>query len=400
MLPPRRRDCRSQGGPGHRPVLRGRRAARRTAARSAAGCADGPAAGRPAIGRAPLIADTPGPLSPGAPAPRFVTRRAADARATEVAPGLWCLRLPLRFVAPRSVNAYLFALDRGFCLVDCGTSLAPGWDALAYALEQAGVSPEQITLLVCTHLHADHAGLTAEVIARTGCEFARGEGPPSADHVLRDPAVPFEQRRRLGVREGIPLDELTPWIEPEPEDDLDYPRLTPDRLLHDGDVIDSRIGAWTVVPAPGHSSAQILLYNASRRWLIMADLAYEGGEPFFEYGHRPDPYADHIGSLNRALELEVELAFAGHGRVVESPARRLRIAHDAAVRSCARVGDALSSQPRTAHDLALQLLGDRHDWGERQSMLSVVLCVCEHLEGAGRVRAEIGADGVRRWRAS
>jgi glyoxylase-like metal-dependent hydrolase (beta-lactamase superfamily II) len=329
---------------------------------------------------------------------RWTVRRATDARAYELAEGLWCLRLPLRFVAPRSVNAYLIPLADGYCLVDCGTSLEPGWSALEHALDLAGVAPHELSLLICTHLHADHAGLAAEVVARTGCEFARGVGPATPDHRLRDPHVPLDERRRIALREGIPETELDEWVAPEPEDDLDYPRLIPDRVLVAGDDVDSRLGAWTVVPAPGHSPTQIVLHNRGRRWLIMADLAYDVNEPFLEYGGSPDPYSEHLASIDRALELDSALAFPGHGRVVESPRHRLRVARAAAQTTRARVLAALSDQPRTTYDLALELLGPRDDWGERQSMISVVLCLSEHLEAHGLAHGEIGADGIRRFR--
>ena len=60
--------------------------------------------------------------------------------------------------------------------------------------------------------------------------------------------------------------------------------------------------------------------------------------------------------------------------------------------------DALSDQPRTAYELALELLGPRDDPGERQSMISVVLCLGEHLEAHGIARSEIGPDEIRRFR--
>jgi glyoxylase-like metal-dependent hydrolase (beta-lactamase superfamily II) len=352
------------------------------------------------VGSADAIPGARTPAGPGSALTeqRWTIRRASDARASELADGLWCLRLPLRFVAPRSVNAYLIPLGDGYCLVDCGTSLEPGWSALEYALDLAGTTPEQLSLLVCTHLHADHAGLAAEVVARTGCEFARGAGPETSDHRLRDPHVPLAERRRLGLREGIPQAELDEWVDPAPEDDLDYPHAVPDRVLAAGDEIRSRAGAWTVVPAPGHSPTQIVLHNRDRRWLIMADLAYDVGEPFFEYGATPDPYAEHLASIDRAFELDAALAFPGHGRVVESPRHRLSAARAAAQSIRALVLDALSDQPRTAYELALELLGPRDDPGERQSMISVVLCLGEHLAARGVAVSEISPDGIRRFR--
>ena len=354
-------------------------------------------------GHARATAD-PGSLATAGPNPaltesRWTVRRATDARAYELADGLWCLRLPLRFVAPRSVNAYLFALADGYCLVDCGTSLEPGWSALEYAFGLAGVEPGELKLLVCTHLHADHAGLGAEVVARTGCEFARGAGPATPDHQLRDPHVPASERRRRALREGIPEAAIAEWVGAEPDDDLEYAEVKPHRLLTAGDEIVGTTGAWTVVPAPGHSPTQILLHDPARRYLIMADLAYDVGDPFFEYGSTPDPYAEHLASIDRALELDAALAFPGHGRVVESPRHRLTVARAAAQSSRTRVLDALSTtQPKSVYELAVELLGPREDPGERQSMISIVLCIAEHLVGHELAATEIGPDGIRRFR--
>ena len=55
-----------------------------------------------------------------------------------------------------TVNRVLLEQDAGWCLVDCGTSVAPGWDALEHALGLAGVETRAVELLVCTHAHADH----------------------------------------------------------------------------------------------------------------------------------------------------------------------------------------------------------------------------------------------------
>jgi glyoxylase-like metal-dependent hydrolase (beta-lactamase superfamily II) len=299
------------------------------------------------------------------------------------------------------VNAYLIPLPEGYCLVDCGTSLEPGWSALEYALGLAGVRPDDLRLLVCTHLHADHAGLAGEVVARTGCEFTRGAGPQTPDHVLRDPHVPPAERRLRALREGIPEAALEEWVGAEPDDDLEYPPVTPDRVLVAGDEIVGRTAVWTVVPAPGHAPTQILLHDRRTRYLIMADLAYDVSDPFYEYGSTRDPYAEHLASLERALELDASLAFPGHGRVVESPRHRLMVARTAARASRTRVLDALSTaQPKSAFELAVELLGPREDPGERQSMISIVLCVAEHLKAHGLAQSEIGPDGIRRFRAA
>src|SRR5262245_35585651 len=147
----------------------------------------------------------PHPSSGAVPAEvRPVARSADEARAEVVLDGIVRLRLPVPYTAFGSVNAFLLAHDDGWCLVDCGSSAPPGWDALERALGLAGVSPEDIALLVCTHTHADHYGLAAEVMTRAGCPLALAPGPTASAETLRDPVVPLENRLELAVRAGVP----------------------------------------------------------------------------------------------------------------------------------------------------------------------------------------------------
>ena len=99
---------------------------------------------------------------------RPVARGIEHVRVSELDDGLWCLRLPLPYAPMPAVNAYLLTLPDGLCLVDCGTSLDPAWEALERAFELAGERIEDVRLLVCTHLHADHAGLAAALGGTNG----------------------------------------------------------------------------------------------------------------------------------------------------------------------------------------------------------------------------------------
>lgn len=70
------------------------------------------------------------------------------------------IRIPLPYS-----NAYL-VIDQHAILVDAGF---PGdADAIMRAIARAGLTPRDITLLVHTHGHIDHAGTTAELTRRIG----------------------------------------------------------------------------------------------------------------------------------------------------------------------------------------------------------------------------------------
>ena len=113
-----------------------------------------------------------------APACERVARAAADARARELQPGLWSLQLPLCYLSVSSVNAYLLRSDAGWIVWDCGSQLHPGWDAMELALGQAGVRPDEVTMLIASHAHTDHRGLAAEFVRAPG----RG-WPPRPSHI-------------------------------------------------------------------------------------------------------------------------------------------------------------------------------------------------------------------------
>ena len=94
-----------------------------------------------------------------------------------------------------------------------------------------GPPPEEIRLLVCTHLHQDHAGLASLIGERTGCEMARAAGPKTAHDALRDRGLPLSCRRELVASEGVPAELLDPMCDAIVGGDGDHPRAHFDREL-------------------------------------------------------------------------------------------------------------------------------------------------------------------------
>jgi len=328
---------------------------------------------------------------------RALARPASDARATRPAPGLWCLRLPLPYLTPGAVNCYLVALEDGWWLIDCGSNLAPGLEGLEHALALAEIELGSVRRLLVTHTHTDHAGLASVVIERTGCVYMRAAGIDAATDTLRDPMVSLERRRELGRSAGIPASQLDGWVDNNLDGDCDHPRPVADRVVRDGDRLDSAVGEWVVIAASGHSPTQIVLYNGERRWLIGADLAFPGAAPYLECGWSEDPYGEHLAALTRAAALEITLLLPGHGRPDEEANARLRDARDEAERFAARVLAALSPDGSSPFELALAVIAPETDADSCQAGLSTIVCVLEHFERAGRLRSFTDPAGVRRF---
>jgi glyoxylase-like metal-dependent hydrolase (beta-lactamase superfamily II) len=329
-----------------------------------------------------------------------VPRRVDEARAIPVDEHAWCLRLPLAYERTRAVNCFLLADDEGYVLVDCGGSAVPrAWDALEHALGQAGVAPGKIHTLLLSHLHADHASLAATVIARLGCRVLRGRGPDSLYDRLRDPSIPLDVRRRDALVEGVPVHDLELIVDAPLAGDAPAARPHPDGFLGAGDWIRTRSADWRVVPAPGHSPAQIALWDPARRWIIAADLGYPSGTTYLEYGFTPDPYREALDTLERVRALHPVRYFPGHGRPDDDPLARIDAVEAGITGFRAELTALLDrSQPQSAYDLTRRLIGHDPDPDRRGSILSTVLAVLEHEVRGGRAFVACPvADGVRRF---
>jgi glyoxylase-like metal-dependent hydrolase (beta-lactamase superfamily II) len=329
---------------------------------------------------------------------RPCARSAGEAAVEPVVNGVIRLVLPLPYTETATVNAYLLERREGWCLVDCGSSVGPGWEALERALGLAGVEPAAIELLVCTHAHADHYGLAAEMMERCGCPLALAPGTTASADWIRDPPVPLQDRLALARRAGVPP-ELQAAAVSHPGDDGLHPRPGPDVVLHEGDTVETLAGAWRVVPAPGHSPTQVVLLEERSGMLLSADLVLGGPIPYLEYDYTPDPWLEHRGSLLRARALEPRLLLPGHGRPTDAADARIAGTLAAVEAAPERLLAAVAVRPSSAFGAAEAVLGEGAPFYQRQMALAGAMCILERLVDTGAAAAADDADGARRYRA-
>lgn len=338
------------------------------------------------------------PSSGVPPEARPFARSADEATASELFDGVWRLSLPLPYSPRGTVNAYLLEGDDGQCLVDCGSSLAPGWDALERALALSGTELRSISHLVCTHAHSDHYGLAAMTKDLSGCDLALGAGPLAAADILRDSTLPVEQRRQLVQRAGVPAEAMAAAVL-VPGDDCHHDRPLPDVVLSDGDTISTPTGAWRVVPTPGHAPTQIALFHEDTRVMISADLTVTQRIPYLEYGHSADPWAEQIASLTRCRSLEPTILLPGHGKPDARPDATFTAALASFEVVPSLVLESIAPTPRSAYEIVVDVCGEEIAFYTRHMALAGALCVLERLVEAEQCVAEDGADGIRRFRA-
>lgn len=228
----------------------------------------------------------------------------ATAPAIALAPSVW--RLPL---LGSFVNGYVLQDDDGqVTLVDCGVKQSPG--KISAALDHLGLAPDQVTRIVLTHAHADHAGGAAEMVRRTrpdavvihrdDAEAARtGVAPP------RDPSLRLGRLLTRLSRSGKPA------FEPVPVTDE----------LTDGQVLPVA-GGLRVVHTPGHSPGHVSLLHEPTGVLLVGDALFNWrgigwSVPFFCTDFRLSR-----ATAQRFAELTFDVAAFMHGPHVASNAQQ------------------------------------------------------------------------------
>ena len=113
------------------------------------------------------------------------------------------------YMGPRRAAAYLIVEDRRAAFVDNNTVHAV--PHLLQGLEAAGVTPEQVEYLIVTHVHLDHAGGTAGLLAHCPnatviCPNGSAKDPPRGTTSERSSDANAADSDQLPGSQTTPLD--------------------------------------------------------------------------------------------------------------------------------------------------------------------------------------------------
>ena len=196
----------------------------------------------------------------------------------------------------------------GPVLVDCGHRLL--WPTIRRGLHKAGLRPRDLTAVLLTHRHSDHAGNAARLAWR--------HGVPVYAHAL-DAQVLGGQRRRPAMPPAPGVSGFMCWMENS------FPaRWLRARPLEHGD----KVAGLTVHWAPGHTAGSIFLHHPETGTLFTGDTLLSARPPLvFPRGLTlayPPFCEDHAQALDRlgeflAEEHQVRRLCPGHGQIVERP---------------------------------------------------------------------------------
>jgi glyoxylase-like metal-dependent hydrolase (beta-lactamase superfamily II) len=289
----------------------------------------------------------------------------ATSNSAQVASGIWSISLPTPWpVGP--VNVYLID-DDPLTLIDTGPQWSTSLAALEDGLRTLGRGIEDIGRVIITHHHLDHGGQAQLVVDRSGAELCALDGlvdwfatyPASAeaedqlaDRVLRrhgtsDEALAAVWAINVEVRRfGAPASVTNP--------------------LSDGDVVEFANRRLRVLHRPGHSPSDTIFHDEQRGVLLAGDVLLphvrssalispplDGSEVHV----RPRAFMQYLQSLKSTAAMDLDVVLPGHGEPIRNHRPLIAERLDSYDRNTEKVGALLTTEPRTASELALALRG-------------------------------------------
>jgi len=318
--------------------------------------------------------------------------------------GVHRLPIPTPFAVGK-VNAYLIE-DEPLTLVDCGPNSGRSLDVLGEQLGAHDHTIEDIDLVVITHNHADHIGLTEIVVEHSGAEVAAlgAAAERLADFEAentRDDEFAVDLMLRSGIPEEIALalqslsSTYRGWGGP----------VQVTRPVADGDKIALADRELEVLFRPGHSPMDTVFWDAERQIGFVGDhlLPHISSNPLISRPLDGSPGRTHslvayLDSLAKTRELpEGALLFGGHGEPIDEHRPLIDARFASTERRKEKLLRLLGEGPRSGYELAQSM------WGniavtQAFLTLSEVIGHMDLLEAEARVR-ELDDGGVIRFEA-
>jgi glyoxylase-like metal-dependent hydrolase (beta-lactamase superfamily II) len=334
---------------------------------------------------------------------------ASDEAATARERGIHCIPLPTPFgIGP--INTYLLD-DDPLTLIDTGPNSGLALDALESELAKLGKKIEDLELIIVSHQHMDHLGLTEIIARRSGAPVA-ALGSLAPCLARYDEWMEADDRFAAAVmlRHGIPEEtclalrsvsrSFRGWGAP----------ATVTQSLAEGDTLELRDRTLTVHHRPGHSPSDTIFFDSDSGTLFAADhlIASVSSNPLIARPleapidksedpaqlARPKSLMIYLNSLAQPREMEtIDLILPGHGPGftdhVELIDERFRL-HE---RRADKLFKLIAERPRSGYELAQAL------WGnvavtQAYLTLSEALGHVDVLISEGRVAEHFDDEGI------
>ncbi len=321
---------------------------------------------------------------------------------SEVAPGLFWLRMPLPFQLDH-INLWLLRDGDGWTIVDTGfpdDAVRAAWRQVIAGLDGP------VRRLIVTHFHPDHLGLATWLLEETGAELSMTSGEFLTAHAVwhevggHGSRFMVEQFRRHGLDEA----RLAKFAQRGSGYRKAVPALPEHyRRLRAGDVIAIGGRGWRALIGHGHAPEHLALYCAELGVLISGDMLLPKiSTNISVFAATPDAdalrwYLDSLDDLVREIADDDTLVLPSHGLPFYGMTARVQALHAHHAERLRALEDSCQDAPQSAAGV-LELLFQRAlDTHQTMFAMGEAIAHLNYLEQAGRLSRKVDADGVIRF---
>jgi len=176
---------------------------------------------------------------------------------TQIRDGFWQISLPFQD-EEEIIGSYLLAGKDELVLIDPGPSST--LDALLERMRYTGFDPQDLTHILVTHVHLDHAGAVGS-LARRVPKARVSVHKLGAPHLLDTSKLVASAKRIYGEK----MQQLWGTIEPVPEKQLN--------VLEGNEILNLADRRLEVHYAPGHAIHHVIFFDAHSGELFAGDVA-------------------------------------------------------------------------------------------------------------------------------
>ena len=323
---------------------------------------------------------------------------ALDVALTEVAAGVFELRLPIPF-EDGLVNVFVFTDGKEADLLDCGMNSDESLEAIHRALEHLGV--KRLRRLMVTHIHPDHYGAAGSLAGGDGLAdlyIHRLEVPLVHPRYVELEHLVEEVRHYLLVN-GVPADEAEVLSNSQRALSQVVKTADPSVQLDGAETVQMGTRHLRVEWTPGHSPGHICLYEAADGLLFAGDHILPELSPNIGLHPQstPDPLHEYLEGLRRMASREPNLVLPAHGRPFSQIAQRVDALVSHHQRRLDQVVEILGRREKSGWQVALDLWGPRDNLYEKRLALQEGLAHLQALAVEGQVGKTVTPESVL-WR--
>jgi glyoxylase-like metal-dependent hydrolase (beta-lactamase superfamily II) len=226
-----------------------------------------------------------------------------------------------------------YMLKRGgdTVLVDCGWNTDNAYKALEAGMQEHGSHPTEVQKLVITHVHPDHYGMAGRIKQLASCDVILHEKDAEVitDRYLAPKKLTDDMSGFMSMN-GVP--ELNaPTMSRGSMSMIDKVAAVPaDTEVKGGETFKVGDMDFEIIWTPGHSPGHICLYEPNRKILLTGDHVLPTITPNVSIHTQTNgsPLGDYMRSLEKLVDLDVELVLPAHEFEIRDLKKRLREIED------------------------------------------------------------------------